>query len=42
MYSSFTKVQGGNLEQSGRKQYQLQATSNISRLYCLHEGGVCQ
>jgi hypothetical protein len=33
-------IKGGNLEQSGQKQCQPQATSNISSLHCLHEGVV--
>ena len=34
-------IKWGNLEQSGQKQSQLQATSTISRLHYLHEGRVC-
>ena len=36
------KVRWGNSEQSGQKQYQPKATSIVSRLHCLHEGGVWQ
>ena len=36
---TYNKVKGSNLEQSGQKQCQPQATSIISCLYCLHEGG---
>ena len=41
-YIMLYKVKWGNLGQSGHKQSQPQATSIISRLYCLHGGGVWQ
>ena len=42
LQSIITKVKRGNLEQSDQKQCQPQATSIISRLYCLREGGAWQ